>query len=152
MSFGGSVQTRAPGVLVFAADNTLGNGDDTGRYAGTRQMNSALVDRFARVVQFDYLPVQSEVDAVVRHTGCDPLLAAHILEAVFVARSQVRTGEVIDAPSIRSVIAFIRALRVLPVDKAWATTIAARQPVESLPGLTAIYLSCISETTINNCL
>jgi MoxR-like ATPase len=150
VSFGGSVQTRAPGVLVFAADNTLGNGDDTGRYAGTRQMNSALVDRFARVVQFDYLPYDSEVEALVRHTGCNPNLAHHILSAVKVARSQVQTGEVIDAPSIRSVIAFIRALRVLPVDKAWATTIAARQPAESLPGLSAIYASCISETTINN--
>lgn len=152
VSFGGGVQTRAPGVLVFAADNTLGNGDDSGRYAGTRSMNSALVDRFARVVQFDYLPVQSEVDAVVRHTGCDPKLAEHILSAVRVAREKVQTGEVIDAPSIRSVIAFVRALRVLPIDKAWATTIAARQPVESLPGLTAIYLSCISETTINQLL
>lgn len=150
VSFGGAVQTRAPGVLVFAADNTLGNGDDSGRYAGTRQMNSALVDRFARVVQFDYLPYDSEVDAVVRHTGCDPKLAHHILSAVRVARSQVQTGEVIDAPSIRSVIAFIRALRVLPVDKAWATTIAARQPAESLPGLSAIYASCISETVINS--
>jgi MoxR-like ATPase len=152
VSFGGSVQTRAPGVLVFAADNTLGNGDDTGRYAGTRQMNSALVDRFARVVQFDYLPIDSEVEALVRHTGCNPKLALHVLEAVRVARSQVQTGEVIDAPSIRSVIAFIRALRVLEVDKAWATTIAARQPVESLPGLSAIYASCINETTIMNLL
>ena len=150
VSFGGSVQTRAPGVLVFAADNTLGNGDDSGRYAGTRQMNSALVDRFARVVQFDYLPLQSEVEALVRHTGCHPKLAEHILHAVGVARAKVQTGEVIDAPSIRSVIAFIRALRVLPIDKAWATTIAARQPAESLPGLSAIYASCISETTINS--
>jgi MoxR-like ATPase len=150
VSFGGSVQTRAPGVLVFAADNTLGNGDDSGRYAGTRQMNSALVDRFARVVQFDYLPQPSEVEALVRHTGCNPKLAEHVLGAVRVARSQVQTGEVIDAPSIRSVIAFIRALRVLPIDKAWATTIAARQPAESLPGLSAIYVSCISETTINS--
>jgi len=150
VSFGGSVQTRAPGVLVFAADNTLGNGDDSGRYAGTRQMNSALVDRFARVVQFDYLPLDSEVEALVRHTGCHPKLAEHILGAVGVARAKVQTGEVIDAPSIRSVIAFIRALRVLPIDKAWATTIAARQPAESLPGLSAIYASCISETVINN--
>ena len=149
VSFGGSVQSRAPGVLVFAADNTLGNGDDSGRYAGTRSMNSALVDRFARVVEFDYLPLESEVEAVVRHTKCHPKLAEHILSAVRLAREKVQTGEVIDAPSIRSVIGFIRALRVLPVDKAWATTIAARQPVESLPGLTAIYLSCINETTIN---
>ena len=113
-------------------------------------MNSALVDRFARVVQFDYLPFQFEMEALVRHTGCNPKLAAHVLKAVGVARAKVQTGEVIDAPSIRSVIAFIRALRVLPIDKAWATTIAARQPAESLPGLSAIYASCISETTINS--
>jgi len=149
VSFGGAVQSRAPGVLVFAADNTLGNGDDSGRYAGTRAMNSALVDRFARVVQFDYLPLSSEVEAVVRHTGCDAKLAEHIMVAVGIAREKVQTGEVIDAPSIRSVIAFVRALQILPIDKAWATTIAARQPVESLPGLTAIYLSAISEETIN---
>ena len=149
VSFGGAVQRRAPGVLVFAADNTLGNGDDSGRYAGTRSMNSALVDRFARVVQFDYLPLSSEVEAVVRHTGCDAKLAEHIMVAVGIAREKVQTGEVIDAPSIRSVIAFVRALRVLPIDKAWATTIAARQPAESLPGLTAIYISSISEETIN---
>ena len=149
VSFGGAVQRRAPGVLVFAADNTLGNGDDSGRYAGTRAMNSALVDRFARVVQFDYLPLSSEVEAIVRHTGCDAKLAEHIMVAVGIAREKVQTGEVIDAPSIRSVIAFVRALQVLPIDKAWATTIAARQPAESLPGLTAIYLSAISEETIN---
>ena len=150
VSFGGSVQTRAPGVLVFAADNTFGNGDDSGRYAGTRAMNSALVDRFSRVVQFDYLPLRSEVDAVVRHTGCDSKLAEHILSAVQVARAKVQTGEVIDPPSIRSVIAFVRALRILPLDRAWAATVAARQPAESLPGLSAIYASCICETTINN--
>jgi MoxR-like ATPase len=149
VSFGGAVQRRAPGVLVFAADNTLGNGDDSGRYAGTRSMNSALVDRFARVVQFDYLPLSSEVEAIVRHTGCDAKLAEHIMVAVGIAREKVQTGEVIDAPSIRSVIAFVRALKILPLDKAWATTIAARQPAESLPGLTAIYLSAISEETIN---
>ncbi len=149
VSFGGAVQRRAPGVLVFAADNTLGNGDDSGRYAGTRSMNSALVDRFARVVQFAYLPLSSEVEAIVRHTGCDAKLAEHIMVAVQIAREKVQTGEVIDAPSIRSVIAFVRALQILPIDKAWATTIAARQPVESLPGLTAIYLSSISEETIN---
>jgi MoxR-like ATPase len=152
VSFGGSVHTRAPGVLVFAADNTMGNGDDTGRYAGTRQMNSALVDRFARVIPFDYLPRLSEIEAVVRHTGCAPELAEHVLDAVHVARSQVTTGEVIDAPSIRSVIAFIRALRVLSVQRAWATTISARQPAESLPGLSAIYASCINEAVIQKLL
>lgn len=149
VSWGGSVHTRANGVLVFAADNTLGNGDDSGRYAGTRMMNSALVDRFARVIQFDYLPLEAEVEAVVRHTKCHPLLARHVLEAVQVCRAKVNTGEVIDAPSIRSVIAFVRALRLLTTDKAWASTMVARQPAESAPALAAVFASCIREATIN---
>jgi len=40
VSYGGAVRRRANGVLVFGADNTLGNGDETGRYAGTKDMNS----------------------------------------------------------------------------------------------------------------
>lgn len=150
VSFGGSVQTRAPGVLVFAADNTLGNGDDSGRYAGTRTMNSALVDRFARVIPFDYLPPSDEAQALVNHTGCHAKLALYMIEIMRVIRAKVNTGEVIDAPSLRSVIAFIRALKVLSVERAWATTIAARQPAESLPGLSAIYASCVNEKTIKS--
>lgn len=148
VSVGGAVHSRAAGVLVFAADNTLGNGDDSGRYAGTRTMNSALIDRFARVIQFDYLPFEAEVDAVIKHTGCKHELAEHVLKAVVVARQKVVSGDVIDAPSIRSVIAFIRALRFLSVDQAWATTIVSRQPTESLPALDAIFSSCIDKSLI----
>jgi MoxR-like ATPase len=149
VSIGGQVHRRAAGVLVFAADNTFGNGDDSGRYTGTGDMNSSLLDRFARVVPFTYLPFDKEVEAVVRHTKCDPLLAEHIIEAVCVARGKVTTGEVIDAPSIRSVVAFIRALKMLNVEQAWTTTIAARQPAESISGLEAIFASHISAITIN---
>ena len=66
VSYGGAVHTRATGVLVFGADNTLGNGDESGRYAGTRNMNASLMDRFAQVVRMEYLPIGAEVDAVMR--------------------------------------------------------------------------------------
>ena len=58
VSFGGQVRRRAAGVLVFAADNTLTNGDQSGRYAGTRQMNSSLADRFSRVIRFEAYRMQ----------------------------------------------------------------------------------------------
>ena len=131
VSFGGLTHTRAEGVLVFVADNTFGNGDDTGRYAGTRLQNSALVDRFARVVQFDYLPEQFEVEAIAKRSGCDKVLAKEIHNAIQVARHKVKSADIVDAPSIRSAIAFARAMSVLPLREAWATTVVARQPVES---------------------
>jgi len=148
VTYGGAVRRRAPGVLVFAADNTLGSGDESGRYAGTRTMNSSLVDRFARVIHFDYLPLAQEVDAVMRHTGCAKQLAEHILASIRMARAKVETGDVVDAPSIRSVIAFIRALDVLSIDDAWATTVAARQPSESAAALEAIRKATLNPALI----
>lgn len=149
VSYGGAVRRKANGVLVFAADNTLGNGDDSGRYAGTRTMNSALVDRFARIVHFEYLPLAQEVEAVVRHTGCNEDLARHVLKAVHVARSKVSTGDIVDAPSIRSVIGFIRALAVLNVDTAWASAVVNRQPAESHAALASVFAACIDPDYIN---
>jgi MoxR-like ATPase len=152
VTIGGSVWRRAPGVFIAAADNTLGTGDQSGRYAGTRGMNSALMDRFGLVSRMDYLPRRLETDALVRHTGCSQALAEHVMDAIQVCRAKVDTGEVIDAPSIRSAVAFIRALRLMPVEEAWADTIVARQPVESHPALAAVYTATINTDTIKGAL
>jgi MoxR-like ATPase len=150
VSFGGQPHRRAPGVMVFAADNTFGSGDDSGRYAGTRNQNSALVDRFARVIAFKFLPVDQEVKALVQHTKCTPALARHVHGAIKVARAKVDTGDITDAPSIRSAMAFIRALRVLPPVEAWEATVVARQPAESHAVLRGIFETCISVSVVNN--
>lgn len=150
VSFGGQNHVRAPGVMVFAADNTFGSGDDSGRYAGTRTQNSALVDRFARVIPFKFLPVDQEVRALVQHTKCTPALARHVHAAIVIARAKVETAEITDAPSIRSAMAFIRALRVLPPAEAWETAVVARQPAESHATLRGIFEAAISAEIITN--
>ncbi len=148
VTIGGTVWRKAPGVMVMAADNTLTAGDDSGRYAGTRPMNPALADRFSRVVPFKYLPLEQEVEAVVRHTACNPALARHILAAVTLCRAGVDAGDVVDAPSIRSVVAYVRALRLLSPADAWLSTIASRQPVEGQAALEAIRIASLDETLI----
>jgi MoxR-like ATPase len=135
-------------VLVFAADNTLTNGDESGRYAGTRSMNSALADRFARVVAFKHMDMTTEVEAVVRHTGCKPELAEHILRAVHACRAKVASGDIVDAPSIRQVMAFVRSVAVLGVNEAWAASIGHRQPSESATAIEGIKSAYISATYI----
>jgi MoxR-like ATPase len=150
VNIGGKVWRRAHGVLVFAADNTMGNGDDTGRYKDTQIQNSALIDRFAHLIRFDFLPVETEVAAVVNHTKCSPELARHVIAAITLARSKVDTGDIVDAPSIRSVIAYIRALPVLTPAQAWASTIGARQPIEGAAALEAIRIASIDESFIAN--
>jgi hypothetical protein len=86
----------------------------------------------------------------MRHTGCTKELAKHVLKAIRVARAKVQTSDIVDAPSIRSVIAFIKSLKVLSVKDAWDTTIANRQPSESATALEAIRVATIDETLINN--
>jgi cobaltochelatase CobS len=144
VSFNGVLQTKAQGVLVFVADNTYGNGDDTGRHQGTRPRNSALIDRFDAVIKFNYLPIDKEIKAVVSRTGVKESIARHVLEAINVARQKVETGDVIEAPSIRRVMAFCRALEVMPVHDAWQSCVMMHQPAESHGALDAIYASCIN--------
>jgi MoxR-like ATPase len=150
VSYGGQTWRRAADVLVFAADNTLTNGDESGRYAGTRTMNSALADRFARLVQFKHMSLDVEIEAVVRHTGCKPALADHVLCAVHACRAKVESGDIVDAPSIRSVMAFIRSVAVLGVDEAWAASIGHRQPSESAVAIASIKAAYIDPVFIAN--
>lgn len=148
VNLGGAVRSRAAGVLVLGADNTLGHGDDSGRYAGTRLMNSSLLDRFARVLPMTYLPESVEVDAVVKHTGCTVKLAKHVVQCINHARAKVETGDIVDAPSLRQIVAFIRALAGLSVDDAWASTIASKQPAESAVAMAAIKAACLNSQII----
>jgi MoxR-like ATPase len=152
VSYGGSVRRRAPAVLIFAADNTLTNGDESGRYAGTRSMNSALADRFARVVAFKHMDMATEIEAVVRHTGCNENLAEHILKAVHACRAKVASGDIVDAPSIRQVMAFVRSVAVLGVDEAWDASIGHRQPSESATAIEGIRAAYINTLYINKLL
>ena len=48
----GEVVRAADGVFIVAADNTAGNGDDSGRYVDTAAVNVAFMDRFAFRVEF----------------------------------------------------------------------------------------------------
>jgi len=148
VNYGGQVWRRAPNVLVFAADNTMTNGDESGRYAGTRTMNSALADRFARLVAFKHMELDVEIEAVVRHTGCKPALAEHVLKAVHACRAKVESGDIVDAPSIRSVMAFVRSVAVLGVDEAWAAAIGHRQPSESATAIASIKAAYIDAAFI----
>lgn len=150
VSIGGRVWSVAPGVMVLAADNTLGNGDDSGRYAGTRTMNSSLLDRFPLVIRMDYLDPTLEEAAIRSHTGCDPKLAAHVVQAIRICRERVATGDVVDAPSLRAAVAFVNALRLMPVPEAWAAAVANRQPTEGAAGLEAVFTACINQSLVDS--
>jgi len=148
MAYADRVWHRAQGSMFFACDNSLTQGDQSGRYAGVGQMNVAFADRFSFVVPMHYLDPDQEADAIARHTGCSATLARHVVDALAICRSKVDKGEIIDAPSIRQAIAFVEACRFLPVAEAWQLAILARQPAESSVSLAAVYASAINEALI----
>ena len=138
ISYGGEVHRRAIGVMVFGADNTLTSGDESGLYGGTRRLNTATAERFASVIKFEHMPEKMEVDIVVRRTGCNPVLAKHVVKALNAFRAKVESGDIIDAPSIRQTMYFIKNLRLMTVDDAWTAAIGNRQPSESAVAVEAI--------------
>jgi MoxR-like ATPase len=148
ISHGEKVYTRALGTLFFGADNSNGQGDTGGRFAGVQTMNTATMDRFSFVVPLTYLDPSDEAAALVLHTGCTQRMADHVIQAFTLARAKVETGDLIDPPTFRQAIAFTQACSVLPPSEAWRVTIAARQPMESQVALAAIYSTAIDETII----
>ena len=149
VTYGGQVWRKAEGVMIFGADNTLLNGDTTGRYAGTRTTNSALGDRFTAVIKFTFLPMHLEIDAVVKHTGCNRELATHVIKAVHTARAKVETGDILDAPSIRQVIGFIQAVPYLGMVEAWESVMVNRQVEDSGIALRGIGSACLNAEIFN---
>jgi len=148
ISYGGEVHRRAAGVLVFGADNTLTAGDESGLYGGTRRLNTATAERFASVIKFEHMPEAMEIDIVCRRTGCNKALAKHVVKALNAFRAKVESGDIIDAPSIRQTMYFIKNLRLMTVEDAWAAAIGNRQPSESAIAVAAIKTACISQEFI----
>lgn len=148
VTIGGKVWSRAAGVCIFAADNTAGSGDQTGNYLGTRAMNVALMDRFERVLWLDWLPRDQEIEAVAARAACKRELAEHVIDAIRVCRGKVASGLIIDAPSIRQAIGFIRSLRALSPEQAWMSCIQLRQPPESAATLYSVFQAEINPSLI----
>ena len=60
---------KAPGFCVIGTANTIGNGEDTFMYAGTKPLNGATLNRFSYTVRLGYLDWIREVKIVKAKTG-----------------------------------------------------------------------------------
>jgi MoxR-like ATPase len=127
----GEVVKFADGVAIVFADNTAGYGDESGIYAGTHQANAALVDRAARVITMDFLPVFLEAEALERRTGAPAAACARLAQWAKDARSaQAKAGGNVRPVSLRRLIAFVQATYrdLIPVDDAYNVVFATRLP------------------------
>ena len=56
----------APGFTIFSTANTKGKGDENGRFAGTRILNEAMLDRFDYTYEQEYAPKATEKKILLR--------------------------------------------------------------------------------------
>jgi cobaltochelatase CobS len=101
----------APGVVFIAADNSIGHGDDTGRYAGVSQLNAALLDRFTAVIDVDYLPRDEEIKALQARTECTPKLASNVVDFCQLTRVASHNGDISQPIGFRRLVALITLLQ-----------------------------------------
>jgi cobaltochelatase CobS len=106
---GGLVYRLAPDAMIFLADNTDGNGDVTGEFAGTRQLSSAIKNRVT-FFRADYMPADLEARTLVARTRCPRALADMLVNFAAVSRIKANEGELPAAIGFRELTAWAELL------------------------------------------
>jgi cobaltochelatase CobS len=65
------VVERHPDFRWISTANTIGLGDDSFQYHGTQFMNAASRDRYAIIMEMNYMDAEDEAEIVVNKTGID---------------------------------------------------------------------------------
>lgn len=102
---GGEVVPRHPLFRLFATDNTLGRGDETGLYDGTNTVNEATLDRFAGIA-CGYPPAEQEAEILVSKTGIDAAMAKKMVESAGLVRGGFQKAECFATFSTRRLLAW----------------------------------------------
>ena len=131
-------------VAFFVADNTLGYGDSSGNFAGTRDMNTAFIDRFSFTLKFNYLKPAEEIKVIVSRTGIAKEVATMLVQFANSAREKAQAGVLTQPPSLRSLFAWADAIKGgLPVSFAFENAIINKFPPDCEAELRGIYTAMI---------
>lgn len=90
---------------MCASDNTRGQGDVRGHYAGTDVMNSATMDRFRVMISMDYMSEKQEL-TVLKNTvpGCTDRLGQLLIQVAKKTRAGYACGDLSETLSMRPLI------------------------------------------------
>jgi MoxR-like ATPase len=131
----------ADGVVFVACDNTLGVGDESGRYVDTSPVNAAFLDRFAWRVTVDYLTQDDETHMISRRARLDVNAVRPMVEYATLTREKARGGQLGMGLTPRRLISWARAVALgLPSSRAWEMSVingGAPEDVETLRMLEA---------------
>lgn len=90
---------------AVASDNTRGQGDSRGHYAGTDVINSATMDRFRVMIVMNYMTRAKEIE-VLKNTvpGCTNLLAEKLIDVAVKVRTAYEANDISETLSMRPLI------------------------------------------------
>jgi MoxR-like ATPase len=141
----------APSVVFFAADNSIGHGDDSGNFVGVREQNSAFLDRFSYTLRFEYLPADKEALLIHGRTGLDMQATELLVAFANTARSKARAGILTQPPSLRQLFAWASAIQAgLPVSVAFTNAIVNKFPIDCESELRGIYAAVIDSAKLKS--
>jgi cobaltochelatase CobS len=106
---GGEVVTPHLRFRLVCTANTLGHGDESGLYTGTKVLNAAFLDRFAAVYEMDYPEPAVEKDILQRRVpDCSASLARKLVSAACDVRKARENEEVYCTFSTRRLVELAR--------------------------------------------
>lgn len=87
----GETYKRDPRFFVMATANTIGTGEDTFMYAGTKPLNAAFMNRFSLTIKMDFLTADKEVSVLMNKTGAQKGLCEKMVSVAGEARALLKT-------------------------------------------------------------
>jgi MoxR-like ATPase len=138
-------------VVFFAADNSVGHGDESGNFAGVREQNSAFLDRFSYTLRFTYLPHSDEVDLIYKRTGLPRSAADLLVQFANIARKKAQAGTLTQPPSLRQMFAWAAAVQDgMPVSMAFKNAIINKFPADCEAELQGIYSAVVDAAKLQS--
>jgi MoxR-like ATPase len=117
----------AAGFTVFATANTKGKGDENGRFAGTRVLNEAMLDRFDYTYEQEYAPKATEkkilLRAMKKFGAVDDSFADNLTKWADMIRKAFMEGACDEMISTRRLINIVKA-NIVFADKSKAVQMA----------------------------
>jgi cobaltochelatase CobS len=107
-----------PYFRIFATSNTLGQGDTTGLYHGTQQINQGQMDRWSIVTKLDYLSETQEIAVLLRKfpnydTSQKRQIIHSVVQTAGMIREAFRQGNMSVVMSPRTVFSWMENMILL---------------------------------------
>jgi cobaltochelatase CobS len=82
----GEVIPRSTRFAVISTANTIGTGEDSFMYNGTKPLNAAFMNRFGITIKMGYAPEKEEIKILEKKAGVDKAIATRLVSVAHEAR------------------------------------------------------------------